>query len=97
MILYLISILIFLSGIYAIAVKRNIIKLMIGLILCEHSAALILFLAAKSGPHQYGPEAVASTLIICGLAQAIMLFAFALKVFRLRGDVNASEMKELKG
>ena len=49
MIAYLLSIVLFLIGIYCIAVKKNLIKMIIGFVIIEYSLNLFLVLLGSLG------------------------------------------------
>lgn len=98
-------------GLATLMLKKNIIKMILGLGLLE--AAVNLFLVALGyrqdgvapiftnapSEHMVMPTVQAMTLtsIVIGVATLALLFSFAMVIYRRYGTLNVFEIKKLKG
>ncbi len=110
--IYLLCILLLLIGLYGVLVKRNLIKIIIGLSIMEY--ALFLFFAVI-GYREGGtapiitkgfekalfvdplPQALVLTAIVIGLAVTALLVALAVRIYEKHGTFDIREIKRLKG
>lgn len=112
MILFLLAILLFLVGLYGVATKRNLIKVIIGLTIMEYATFLIL---AIIGFRQQGappivieklgcetfvdalPQALVLTAIVIGLGTTALLLSIALRIYHKYGTFDVAKIRKLKG
>lgn len=112
MIVYLLTVLLFLIGLYGVLTKRNLIKIIIGLALMEYSINLFLVLigyvrggtvpiiSADMGDRPLVdplPQALVLTAIVIGLATTALLLAIAIRIYKKYGTFDIREIKNLKG
>jgi len=112
MTVYLLCILLFLIGLYGVVVKRNLIKIVIGLAIMEYSVNLFLILVGyvKGGTAPILsrnlvnkvfvdplPQAMVLTAIVIGLATTALLLAIAIRLYRKYKTFDIREIKNLKG
>lgn len=112
MIIYLLSILLFLIGLYGVLVKRNLIKIIIGLVIMEYATFLFLAIVGyKEGAtapiitnvfEQLSfvdplPQALVLTAIVIGLGTTALVVAIAVRVYEKYGTFDIREIKRLKG
>jgi multisubunit Na+/H+ antiporter MnhC subunit len=88
---------IFVAGIYCVAAKKDMLKIIIGFILCEYAVAMIVVIAGKDLPVKLSAQAVASMILLCGTASSIMLAAIIIRVHEKFGTMDTSEIRKLKG
>jgi len=112
MILLFLAIFLFLVGLYGVATKRNLIKIVIGLTIMEYATFLILALIgyrrgaappivlAKMGEATFVdalPQALVLTAIVIGLATTALLLSIALRIYHKYGTFDVSKIRKLKG
>jgi len=112
MIVYILAVFLFLIGIYGVVVKRNLIKIVIGIAIMEYSVNLFLILIGyvKDGTapiitEQVSeivfvdplPQAMVLTAIVIGLATTALLLAIAIRIYKKYGTFDIREIKNLKG
>ncbi len=112
MIIYLLCLVLFCEGIYCILRKRNIIKIIIGIIIAEYAVNLFFILVAyrKGGRAPIFspdaqitnmvdalPQALVLTSIVIGLATTALLIAIAMRIYEKYGTFDITKIKELKG
>jgi len=112
MIIYLLCLVLFSIGIYCILRKRNIIKIIIGIIICEYAVNLFFVLVGyriqgRSPIHAPGteithmvdplPQAVVLTSIVIGLASIALLIAIAMRIYEKYGTFDITKIRELRG
>jgi len=112
MIVYILTVFLFLIGLYGVVAKRNLIKIVIGIALMEYSVNLFLILVGyvKGGtaPILSGevigkvfvdplPQAMVLTAIVIGLATTALLLAIAIRIYKKYGTFDIREIKNLKG
>ena len=110
--IYLLCIVLFCVGLYCILRKRNIIKIIIGIIIVEYAVNLFFILVAyKAGGrapiHSKGevienmvdalPQAMVLTSIVIGLATTSLLVAIAMRIYEKYKTFDITKIKELKG
>jgi multicomponent Na+:H+ antiporter subunit C len=112
MILYILTVFLFLIGLYGVVAKRNLIKIVIGIALMEYSVNLFLILVGyvKGGTAPIIseevtkkvfvdplPQAMVLTAIVIGLATTALLLAIAIRIYKKYGTFDIREIKNLKG
>jgi multicomponent Na+:H+ antiporter subunit C len=112
MIVYILAVFLFLIGLYGVVVKRNLIKIVIGIAIMEYSVNLFLILIGyvKDGTapiitDQVSeivfvdplPQAMVLTAIVIGLATTALLLAIAIRIYKKYGTFDIREIKNLKG
>lgn len=112
MIVYLMCFILFLTGLYGVLTRRNIIKIVIGLSVMEFSIFLFMTLIGYinngdapiliKGQEQHLfvdplPQAMVLTAIVIGLATNAMLLAIAIRIFRKYKTFDVRKINSLKG
>jgi len=112
MIIYLLCLVLFCVGLYCILRKRNIIKIIIGTIICEYAVNLFFVLIAYrregrvpilSPEKQVAnmvdplPHALVLTAIVIGLATTALLVAIAMRIYEKFGTFDITKIRELRG
>lgn len=113
MIVYLMCALLFAIGLYGVLVKRNLIKIIIGLTIMEY--AIFLFFAclgyvkgAKPPIIIKGleegitfvdplPQALVLTAIVIGLATTALVISIAVRIYERYGTFDVRKIRKLKG
>lgn len=112
MIIYLLCLMLFCCGIYCILRKRNIIKIILGIIIAEYAVNLFFILV---GYRMEGrspilsseveivnmvdplPQALVLTAIVIGLATTTLLVALAMRIYEKYKTFDITKIKELRG
>ncbi len=109
---YFLCLIIFSIGLYCILVKRNLIKIIIGLIIIEYSINLIFILfgyrfagrapilaADQTVKNMVDPlpQALILTAIVIGLATTALLIAIAMRIYDKYKTFDITEIRRLKG
>jgi multisubunit Na+/H+ antiporter MnhC subunit len=112
MTVYLLCFVLFLVGLYGLATRRNLIKIIISKSITEFSVFLTLALigyidtgmAPIVNPESAGqvyvdplPQAMVLTAIVIGLATTAMLMAIAIRLYRKYKTFDIREIKNLRG
>ncbi len=112
MIIYLLCLALFSVGLYCILRKRNIIKIIVGVIIAEYAVNLFFSLVAyriKGRSPIFSadaeivnmvdplPHALVLTAIVIGLATTALLVAIAMRIYEKYGTFDITKIKELKG
>lgn len=112
MTIYLLCLALFSCGIYCILRKRNIIKIIIGVIISEYAVNLFLILVAyrmkgRSPIFSQGseiknmvdplPHALVLTAIVIGLATTALLVGIAMRIYEKYGTFDITRIRELRG
>ncbi|MEO0081164.1 MAG: NADH-quinone oxidoreductase subunit K [candidate division WOR-3 bacterium] len=112
MIPYLACVLLFLVGLYAVVLKRNLIKMIIGFSLMEYSInlffALVGFKQGAIAPIVTGlamrknfvdplPQALVLTAIVIGLATTALMLALAMRIYEKYKTFDITEIRRLRG
>lgn len=112
MTVYLLCFILFLTGLYGVITRRNLIKIAISLSVMEFSVFLLLALVGyvdggvapivdPSDPVKTYvdplPQAMVLTAIVIGLATTAMLMAVIIRLYRKYGTFDIREIKSLKG
>jgi multicomponent Na+:H+ antiporter subunit C len=109
---FFLAIFLFLVGLYGVATKRNLIKIVVGLTIMEYATFLILTLI---GYREGGkppivvehigqaklvdalPQALVLTAIVIGLATTALLLSIAARIYHKYGTFDVAEIRKLKG
>ncbi|MFH1379655.1 MAG: sodium:proton antiporter [bacterium] len=109
---YILCMMLFSTGIYCIVRKRNIIKIIVGIIIVEYAVNLFFILA---GYKMFGrapllsqnaditnmvdplPQALVLTSIVIGLATTALLIGIAMRIYEKYGTFDITKIRELKG
>ncbi|MGB2599811.1 MAG: sodium:proton antiporter [Candidatus Omnitrophota bacterium] len=112
MTVYLLTLILFCVGIYCVVRKRNVIKLIIGVIIMEYAVNLFFIL---TGYRMEGrspiysvkedilnmvdplPQALVLTAIVIGLASTALLVGIAMRIYEKYGTFDITKIRELKG
>ncbi|GAI03405.1 unnamed protein product, partial [marine sediment metagenome] len=112
MIIYLLCLMLFCCGIYCILRKRNIIKIILGIIIAEYAVNLFFILVAYRMEGRSPilsseveivnmvdplPQALVLTAIVIGLATTALLVALAMRIYEKYGTFDITKIKELRG
>lgn len=108
---FVLCLLLFCVGIYGVVAKRNLIRIIVGLIIAESAVNLFFVLAAfrlggfapvlsPTGPRLMVdplPHALVLTAIVIGLATTALLIALAMRLYQRYGTFDIERIRELKG
>ena len=112
MTLYLLCLVLFSLGIYCILRKRNIIKIIVGIIIAEYAVNLFFVLVAYRMEGRAPifsesdkitsmvdplPHAVVLTAIVIGLATTALLVGIAMRIYEKYKTFDITKIRELKG
>lgn len=112
MMIYFLCLMLFCVGLYCILRKRNIIKIIVGIIICEYAVNLFFILVAYRFDGRAPifspqtdifnmvdplPHALVLTAIVIGLATTALLVAIAMRIYEKYGTFDITKIKELKG
>lgn len=110
--IYLLCLTLFCVGLYCILRKRNIIKIIIGIIIAEYAVNLFFILIAYrlngrapifspdvsiSNMVDPLPHALVLTAIVIGLATTTLLVAIAMRIYEKYGTFDITKIRELRG
>ncbi len=110
--IYLLCLVLFCIGLYCVLRKRNIIKIIVGLIIAEYAVNLFFVLvgyrmegrapifspdATIANMVDELPQALVLTSIVIGLATTALLVAIAMRIYQKYGTFDITKIKELKG
>lgn len=112
MTLYLLALVLFCVGIYGVLSKRNLIKIILGIVIAEHAVLLLFILvgyrlngrAPILSPDAHItrmvdplPQAVVLTAIVIGLSTTALLIALAMRIYGKYGTYDITKIRELRG
>jgi multicomponent Na+:H+ antiporter subunit C len=110
--IYLLCILLFIIGLYGVLVKRNLMKIIIGLIIMEYATFLFFTLVGYKenavapiivkGAQQaffVDPlsQALVLTAIVIGLGTTALIVSTAVRIYEKYGTFDIRKIKKLKG
>ncbi|MFA4966938.1 MAG: NADH-quinone oxidoreductase subunit K [Candidatus Margulisiibacteriota bacterium] len=78
-------------GVYCVAIKRNLIKIIIGIIIMEYAVNLFLVASARGG------DLLSQWAALVGLATTVVMVALAKRLYDRHGTLDISKMRKLKG
>ena len=110
--IYLLCLVLFSIGLYCILVKRNLIKIIIGIAIVEYAVNLMFILVG----YRFGgrapilaedqvienmvdplPQALVLTAIVIGLATTALIVALAVRIYDRYGTFDITKIRRLKG
>ena len=109
---YFLCLVLFCIGIYCILRKRNLIKIIIGIIIAEYAVNLFFVLvgyrmngrAPIHSPDEMIldmvdplPQALVLTAIVIGLAVTALIASIAIRVYEKYGTFDITKIRRLKG
>ncbi len=109
---YILCLLLFSVGIYCILRKRNVVKIIVGLIITEYAVNLFFVLlgyrmegrAPIYSPNQEIvnmvdpiPQALVLTSIVIGLAVTALVVGIAIRIYEKYGTFDITQIKKLRG
>ncbi len=112
MITYLLCFLLFSVGLYGILRKRNIIKMILGIVICEYAVNLffVLFgyrMSGRSPIYSPGqevhhmvdplPQVLVLTAIVIGVATTALVVAVAIRIYEKYKTFDITKIRRLKG
>ncbi|MBA7521597.1 Na(+)/H(+) antiporter subunit C [subsurface metagenome] len=112
MIIYLLCLILFCCGIYCILRKRNIIKIILGIIIAEYAVNLFFILIAYRMEGRSPilsseveivnmvdplPQVLVLTAIVIGLATTALMVALAMRIYEKYKTFDITKIKELRG
>ena len=112
MALYLLCVVLLLIGVYCVAVKKNIIKMIIGLVIMEYSMNLLIVVIgyrkggidpiidpAAANITYVDPmaQAFALAMIAIGLVTTIIMSSIAMRIYDRYGTFDITKIRNLKG
>ncbi|MFH1825706.1 MAG: sodium:proton antiporter [bacterium] len=112
MLIYLACVALLLIGVYCVAVKKNLIKIIIGVAIMEYAVNLFLIvLGYRTGgaapiiiPGMKNPifvdplpQALVLTAIVISLATTALMIAIAMRIYDRYGTFDITKIRKLKG
>jgi len=109
---YILCLVLFSVGLYCILRKRNVVKIIVGLIITEYAVNLFFVLlgyrmegrAPIYSPNQETvnmvdpiPQALVLTSIVIGLAVTALVVAIAIRIYEKYGTFDITQIKKLRG
>lgn len=110
--IYILCLILFCCGLYCILRKRNIIKIIVGIVIAEYAVNLLFILVAYringrapifspnaniSNMVDPLPQALVLTAIVIGLAGTALLVAIAMRIYEKYGTFDITKIRELRG
>ncbi|MCD6166165.1 NADH-quinone oxidoreductase subunit K [bacterium] len=112
MTVYFLCLVLFSLGVYCILRKRNVIKIIVGIIIAEYAVNLFFILVAYRMNGRAPifsrkaeivnmvdplPQALVLTSIVIGLATTALLVAIAMRIYEKYGTFDITKIRELRG
>ena len=95
---YVLCAILFLTGIYGVVAKKNLIKIIIGISLMVQSVALLLLsLGYAEGMSEGLFQTIGLITMIGGLAVMSLMIVTAVRLHEKYGTFDISEIRRLKG
>lgn len=110
--IYLMCFILFSIGIYCILVKRNLIKIIIGIGIAEYAVNLFFILVGYRAQGRAPilaqdqviqnmvdplPQALILTNIVIGLAVTVLIVSIAVRIYEKYGTFDITKIKRLRG
>ncbi len=110
--IYLMCFILFSIGIYCILVKRNLIKIIIGIGIAEYAVNLFFILVGYRAQGRAPilaqdqviqnmvdplPQALILTNIVIGLAVTVLIVAIAIRIYEKYGTFDITKIRRLRG
>ena len=106
MMVYGLCLIFFGLGLYCVLRKRNIIKIIIGVVITQYAVSLFFVLMSYRDmsnvpnhaevPVDPIPQAVVMTSIVVGLALVVVLIALAMRIYEKYGTFDITQIKDLR-
>ena len=87
----------FATGLYCVSAKKNLVKVIIGFVIMEYAAVMLLCLTAVGDASYTPPFDIASGILVAGLSGTLLLTAITVRLYRRYGTLDTGEMRKLKG
>jgi len=113
MVFYILTAAIFMMGVYAVVAKKNLIKIVIGMLIIEYAVNLMLVLVgyrkdglapiiteAEESTAAFVdplPQALVVTSIVIGLAMAALMVALCVRLYQRYGTFDILHIRKLRG
>ena len=110
--LYFLCLILFCVGLYCVLRKRNIIKIIVGLVIIEYSVNMFFVLIGYR-VHSRAPiiakdqlitemvdplpQAMVLTTIVIGLAVLVVVVSLAMRIYEKYGTFDITKIRRLKG
>ncbi len=109
---YLLCLVLFAIGLYCVLRKRNVIKIIIGVIIMEYAVHLFFILVGYRANGRAPilspdaditnmvdplPQALVLTAIVIGLATTALMIAIAMRLYEKYGTFDITKIRELRG
>jgi multicomponent Na+:H+ antiporter subunit C len=109
---YFLCLILFCVGLYCVLRKRNLIKIIIGVVIIQNAISLLLVLTGyrmngRSPIYSTGqvifdmvdplPQALVLTMIGSGLAIIVLIAAIAMRLYDKHGTFDITRIRNLKG
>lgn len=109
---YVLCIILFLVGLYAVLVKKSLIKIIIGLGIIDYSLNLFLVLVGYRKNAIFPilsktdvlkpmvdplPQALVLTAIVIGLAVTMLMVAIAIRIYEKYNTFDITQIRKLRG
>lgn len=110
--IYLMCLILFSIGIYCILVKRNLIKIIIGIGIAEYAVNLFFILVGYRAEGRAPiliekqvvqnmvdplPQALILTAIVIGLAVTVLIVSIAVRIYEKYGTFDITKIRRLRG
>lgn len=110
--IYLLSLVLLAIGLYCVLVKRNLIKIVVGIIIMEYGVNLIFILFGYRSDGRAPildesqeitnmvdplPQALVLTAIVIGLATTALMVAIAVRLYDRYGTFDITKIRRLRG
>jgi len=110
--IYLMCLILFSIGIYCILVKRNLIKIIIGIGIVEYAVNLFFILLGYRAGGRAPildekqvvqnmvdplPQALILTAIVIGLAVTVLIVSIAVRIYEKYGTFDITKIRRLRG
>ncbi len=112
MIIFGSCVVLFVIGLYAVATKKNLVKIAIGFAIMEYAVNLLFALIGFKKdaiapiitrldvPHNFVdpiPQALVLTAIVIGLGTTALLLSFIVRIYEKYKTLDVNEIKKLRG
>jgi len=110
--LFFLSFLIFLIGLYCVAIKKNLLKIVMGIVIMEYAVNFFLILLGyrmggvapivTEGVEEAKfvdplPQAMVLTAIVISIATLALIVAICMRIYQRYHTFDITEIKRLKG
>jgi multicomponent Na+:H+ antiporter subunit C len=97
MVEFILCMLILLLGLLTAALRKDLIKSVIGIIVMEYGVVLQLLFTGKTMLDPQFVETLAQALLMAGAASVIVFSAMAVRIYERTGTTDMSKIRKLKG